>query len=145
MIDYLFVCSFTPIVEAHEYAMGDFSIILSNDIVINNIWTHICESTSWEDRCSYFLCCVALTKHGRTWLMVMRSGPIVDFAFLSFGPKKKECWNYTNYWKSKSVNLKVATTKMTVMEKFHSKHREFELKVSAQTMCITSVFWIELE
>jgi hypothetical protein len=39
MIDYLFVCNFTRIVEVNEYAMGDFSIILPNDIVINNIWT----------------------------------------------------------------------------------------------------------
>jgi hypothetical protein len=31
------------------------------------------------------------------------------------------------------------------MEKFHSKHHEFELKVNAQAMCITFVFWIEFE
>jgi hypothetical protein len=63
--------------------------------------------------------------------MVVRSGPIVDFAFLSFGPKKKKCWSDTNYWKSKSVNLKVTVIEMAIMEKFHSKHHEFELKVSA--------------
>jgi hypothetical protein len=41
-------------VEGHELAMGDFSLILLNDIMLNYIWPQICKILSWEDKMLLF-------------------------------------------------------------------------------------------
>jgi len=42
-------------VEIHELAIGDFSIILPNDIILNYIWPKICKIRTWEDKMLLFL------------------------------------------------------------------------------------------
>jgi hypothetical protein len=122
--------------------MGDFSTILLNDIVINNIWTQICKSISWEDRMlSFFMLCYT----NKAWKnLVDGSEEWAHCWFCLLELWSQECWSYINYWKNKSVNLKVVAIEMTIMEKFHSKHHEFELKISAQAMCITLSFGLSL-
>jgi hypothetical protein len=44
--------------------MGDFSAILPNDIICNNIWAQICKTTPREDRMVLFLL-LCLTSKAR--------------------------------------------------------------------------------
>jgi hypothetical protein len=128
-----FVCSFAPLVEGHELAMGDFSTIFMNDIILNYIWRQICKIPSWEDKVLLFL---TLHLTSKAWKKLLNSNQ--KWAHCKLALLKVWFQEQRVDELRKEQKLKETTTQMTLTRNPNHKicwqHLDIELRVSAHDM-----------